>query len=86
MKLVNVLEILKNGEFEKIERNQDFNFRYDVILNSGGKIRVSYHPYMLRQGGDYRVLLFVPEEEKSIANWWIDKKHDSFKEVEQLYK
>ena len=86
MKLIDILEVLKNNEFEKVERNQDFNFKYDVVLNSGGKIRVSYHPCMFKQGGEYHILLFVPEEDKYIQDWWIDKKHDNFDEVEDLYQ
>ena len=88
MKLVDILEVLKNDEFEKVERHESFSpsVVYDVITNNEGKIRLAYHPYLFKKGGEYHILLFVPEEDKSIQDWWVNPKREHFDEVEDLYQ
>ena len=51
MKLVDVLEVLKNDKFEKIERHESFapSVVYDVVTNNEGKIRLAYHSYLFKK-------------------------------------
>ena len=78
MNIYKVLEILNNGEYEKIEKNHmpaDLcpysETKYTVTLKEGGMIKITQ---VISFGIFYRISLFVPNEDKSIKSWAFEKR------------
>lgn len=79
MNISKVLEILNNGEYEKIEEVRCYSSKYcpysessyKVTLKEGGMIKITQ---VISFGVFYRISLFVPNEDKSIKSWAFEKR------------
>ena len=95
MSLERVLELIKNGEFKKVDHiiePEGFINYYEVFTNNGGMIRCNKVCKVLPFEKDaIGVNLFVPDKEYSVASYriksnddWYDDVYDAFMTIKKV--
>ena len=89
MSLERVLEIIKNGEFRKVDHIVEPGFflnYYEVFTNNGGMIRFDKICKVLPFEKDViDIMLFVPDKEYAVASYRIKSNNPVYDDVYNAY-